>query len=174
MRCPFCQDPENKVIDSRESHEGAVIRRRRECLQCHRRFTTYERVEELNPLIVKKDGRREGFDRDKMLAGLKKACEKRPVSLEQLDRVVTEIERKLQEAGEKEVPSTSLGEEVMRNLRRLDEVAYVRFASVYRSFRDIAEFMSELKGWHCAKRRRASAAPAPILQSVRCWLSRGG
>jgi transcriptional repressor NrdR len=145
MRCPFCQDPENKVIDSRESHEGAVIRRRRECLQCHRRFTTYERVEELNPLIVKKDGRREGFDRDKMLAGLKKACEKRPVSLEQLDRVVTEIERKLQEAGEKEVPSTSLGEEVMRNLRRLDEVAYVRFASVYRSFRDIAEFMSELK-----------------------------
>jgi len=145
MRCPFCQDPENKVIDSRESHEGAVIRRRRECLQCHRRFTTYERVEELNPLIVKKDGRREGFDRDKMLAGLKKACEKRPVSLEQLDRVVTEIERKLQEAGEKEVPSTFLGEEVMRNLRRLDEVAYVRFASVYRSFRDIAEFMSELK-----------------------------
>jgi len=145
MRCPFCQDPENKVIDSRESHEGAVIRRRRECLQCHRRFTTYERVEELNPLIVKKDGRREAFDRDKMLAGLKKACEKRPVSLEQLDRVVTEIERKLQEAGEKEVPSTSLGEEVMRNLRRLDEVAYVRFASVYRSFRDIAEFMSELK-----------------------------
>ena len=133
------------MIDSRESHEGAVIRRRRECLQCHRRFTTYERVEELNPLIVKKDGRREGFDRDKMLAGLKKACEKRPVSLEQLDRVVTEIERKLQEAGEKEVPSTSLGEEVMRNLRRLDEVAYVRFASVYRSFRDIAEFMSELK-----------------------------
>ncbi|HKD43796.1 MAG TPA: transcriptional regulator NrdR [Myxococcaceae bacterium] len=145
MRCPFCQDPENKVIDSRESHEGAVIRRRRECLQCHRRFTTYERVEELNPLIVKKDGRREAFDRDKMLAGLKKACEKRPVSLEQLDRVVTEIERKLQEAGEKEVPSTFLGEEVMRNLRRLDEVAYVRFASVYRSFRDIAEFMSELK-----------------------------
>ena len=145
MRCPFCQDPENKVIDSRESHEGAVIRRRRECLQCHRRFTTYERVEELNPLIVKKDGRREAFDRDKMLAGLKKACEKRPVSLEQLDRVVTEIEHKLQEAGEKEVPSTFLGEEVMRNLRRLDEVAYVRFASVYRSFRDIAEFMSELK-----------------------------
>ena len=145
MRCPFCQDPENKVIDSRESHEGAVIRRRRECLQCHRRFTTYERVEELNPLIVKKDGRREAFDRDKMLAGLKKACETRPVSLEQLDRVVTEIERKLQEAGEKEVPSTFLGEEVMRNLRRLDEVAYVRFASVYRSFRDIAEFMSELK-----------------------------
>src|SRR6266852_3614831 len=135
MRCPFCQEPENKVIDSRESHEGSVIRRRRECLQCHRRFTTYERVEELNPLIVKKDGRREAFDREKMLVGLKKACEKRPVSLDQLEGVITDIERRLQEAGEKEVPSTFLGE----------EVAYVRFASVYRSFRDIAEFMSELK-----------------------------
>jgi transcriptional repressor NrdR len=145
MRCPFCQELENKVIDSRESHEGSVIRRRRECLQCQRRFTTYERVEELSPLIVKKDGRREGFDREKMLAGLKKACEKRPVSTERLEAVVTEIERKLQEAGEKEVPSAFLGEEVMGRLRRLDEVAYVRFASVYRSFRDIAEFMSELK-----------------------------
>ncbi|HXN41798.1 MAG TPA: transcriptional regulator NrdR [Myxococcaceae bacterium] len=145
MRCPFCQEPENKVIDSRESHEGSVIRRRRECLQCHRRFTTYERVEELNPLIVKKDGRREAFDREKMLVGLKKACEKRPVSLDQLEGVITDIERRLQEAGEKEVPSTFLGEEVMKHLRRLDEVAYVRFASVYRSFRDIAEFMSELK-----------------------------
>ena len=145
MRCPFCQEPENKVIDSRESHEGSVIRRRRECLQCHRRFTTYERVEELNPLIVKKDGRREAFDREKMLVGLKKACEKRPVSLDQLEGVITDIERRLQEAGEKEVLSTFLGEEVMKHLRRLDEVAYVRFASVYRSFRDIAEFMSELK-----------------------------
>jgi transcriptional repressor NrdR len=145
MRCPFCQEPENKVIDSRESHEGSVIRRRRECLQCHRRFTTYERVEELNPLIVKKDGRREAFDREKMLVGLKKACEKRPVSLDQLEGAITDIERRLQETGEKEVLSTFLGEEVMKHLRRLDEVAYVRFASVYRSFRDIAEFMSELK-----------------------------
>ncbi len=145
MRCPFCQDPENKVIDSRESHEGVVIRRRRECLQCKRRFTTYERVEELNPLIVKKDGRREAFDRDKLLAGLKKACEKRPVSVDQLEDVVTQIERRLQEMGEKEVPSHVIGEEVMRQLPKLDEVAYVRFASVYRSFRDIAEFMSELK-----------------------------
>jgi transcriptional repressor NrdR len=133
------------VIDSRESHEGSVIRRRRECLQCHRRFTTYERVEELNPLIVKKDGRREAFDREKMLVGLKKACEKRPVSLDQLEGAITDIERRLQETGEKEVLSTFLGEEVMKHLRRLDEVAYVRFASVYRSFRDIAEFMSELK-----------------------------
>ncbi len=145
MRCPFCKDAENKVIDSRESHEGAVIRRRRECLECKRRFTTYERVEELNPLVVKKDGRREGFDREKVLSGLKKACEKRPVSIEQLEASVTEIEGKLQEMGEKEVPSTTIGEEVMRRLQKLDEVAYVRFASVYRSFRDIAEFMSELK-----------------------------
>ncbi len=145
MRCPFCQDPENKVIDSRESHEGAVIRRRRECLSCKRRFTTYERVEELNPLIVKKDGRREAFDRDKIIAGLKKACEKRPVSVEQLEAVVTDLERRLQESGEKEVTSQFIGEELMRRLQSLDEVAYVRFASVYRSFRDIAEFMAELK-----------------------------
>src|SRR5215469_2715501 len=145
MRCPFCQDAENKVLDSRESHEGAVIRRRRECLQCKRRFTTYERVEELLPLIIKKDGRREGFDREKILAGLKKACEKRPVSMDALENTVTEIERKLQGMGEKEVPSSFLGEEVMGRLQRLDEVAYVRFASVYRSFRDISEFMDELK-----------------------------
>ena len=145
MRCPFCQDPENKVIDSRESHEGAVIRRRRECLQCKRRFTTYERVEELYPLIVKKDGRREAFDREKIVSGLKKACEKRPVSADQLEETVQGIERLLQGMGEKEVPSTVIGEELMRRLQSLDEVAYVRFASVYRSFRDIAEFMSELK-----------------------------
>ena len=145
MRCPFCQDAENKVIDSRESHEGSVIRRRRECLQCKRRFTTYERVEELYPLIAKKDGRRETFDRDKLLAGLKKACEKRPVSADQLEETVVAIERLLQGMGEKEVPSSVIGEEVMRRLHGLDEVAYVRFASVYRSFRDISEFMEELK-----------------------------
>jgi transcriptional repressor NrdR len=145
MRCPFCQDPENKVIDSRESHEGSVIRRRRECLQCKRRFTTYERVEELYPLVVKKDGRREAFDREKVLSGLTKACEKRPISAQQLEETVEAIERQLQGMGEKEVPSTVIGEEVMRRLRELDAVAYVRFASVYRSFRDIAEFMNELK-----------------------------
>lgn len=145
MRCPFCREPENKVIDSRESHEGAVIRRRRECLQCKRRFTTYERVEELTPLIVKKDGRREAFDREKILSGLKKACEKRPVSVDQLENVVDDIEQSLQAMGEKEVPSTYIGGEVMKRLPVLDEVAYVRFASVYRSFRDIAEFMDELK-----------------------------
>jgi transcriptional repressor NrdR len=145
MRCPFCQNSENKVIDSRESHEGAVIRRRRECLDCRRRFTTYERVEELSPLIVKKDGRREAFDRDKIIVGLKKACEKRPVSMDELESTVTDIERKLQGMGEKEVASSFLGEEVMGRLQKLDEVAHVRFASVYRSFRDISEFMHELK-----------------------------
>jgi transcriptional repressor NrdR len=145
MRCPFCQDPENKVIDSRESHEGSVVRRRRECLACKRRFTTYERVEELYPLIVKKDGRRETFDREKVLSGLMKACEKRPVSADLLEETVVAIERLLQGVGEKEVPSSVIGEEVMRRLQTLDEVAYVRFASVYRSFRDISEFMDELK-----------------------------
>ena len=145
VRCPFCQDPDNKVIDSRESQEGSVIRRRRECLACSRRFTTYERVEELMPLIAKKDGRREGYDREKVLSGLQKACEKRPVSAEQLDLLVDELERSLQESGEKEVPSSVVGEHVMRRLQELDEVAYVRFASVYRSFGDISEFMRELK-----------------------------
>lgn len=145
MRCPFCRDPENKVIDSRESHEGLVIRRRRECLACKRRFTTYERIEELLPLIVKKDGRREAFDREKVLAGLKKACEKRPVSVDQLEGVVNGLEGRLQELGEKEVASGVVGEQLMRELADLDQVAYVRFASVYRSFRDLSEFMDELK-----------------------------
>ena len=145
MRCPFCQKTENKVIDSRESQEGLVTRRRRECLDCSRRWTTYERVEEILPLVVKKDGRREAFDRDKVLSGLTKAVEKRPVSAEQLEKIVSEIEQKLQETGEKEIPSTVIGEHVMRTLHEVDDVAYVRFASVYRSFRDIQEFMDELK-----------------------------
>jgi transcriptional repressor NrdR len=145
MRCPYCHGPENKVLDSRESHEGAVTRRRRECLGCKRRFTTYERVEELMPLVVKKDGRREPFDREKLLVGLKKAVEKRPVSSDQLEDLVGAVEARLQELGEKEIVSSAVGEDVMRRLRELDEVAYVRFASVYRSFRDIAEFMTELK-----------------------------
>jgi transcriptional repressor NrdR len=133
------------VADSRESAEGAVIRRRRECADCKRRFTTFERVEQLTPLIVKKDGRREAFDREKLLRGLEKACEKRPVSVEQLEEMVTDIERSLQDVGEKEITSNEIGEAVMKRLPSLDEVAYVRFASVYRSFRDIAEFMDELK-----------------------------
>ena len=125
--------------------EGESIRRRRECLKCEGRFTTYERVEEVLPSVIKKDGRREPFDRLKILNGLKKACEKRPISMEMLERTVDEIEKVLQEKGLKEIPSTMVGEEVMERLHKLDEVAYVRFASVYRSFRDINEFMSELK-----------------------------
>jgi transcriptional repressor NrdR len=145
VKCPFCAEVENKVIDSRLSNQGAVIRRRRECLGCQRRFTTYERVEEILPMVVKKDGRRESFDRVKVLQGLKLACNKRPVSSEQLEQLVDGIERKLQDMGEKEVPTSVVGEAVMRELARLDEVAYVRFASVYRSFKDLGEFMSELK-----------------------------
>ena len=144
MHCPFCKNTDTRVLDSRVADEGGSIRRRRTCSSCEKRFTTYERVEELTPLIVKKDGRREGFDRDKLLAGLKKACEKRPVSIDQMEEVVHDIERGLQEKGEREIPSTMLGEEVMRRLQQLDEVAYVRFASVYRQFKDINTFRDEL------------------------------
>jgi transcriptional repressor NrdR len=126
VKCPFCRDLENKVIDSRLSKEGDVIRRRRECLQCTRRFTTYERAEEAFPLVVKKDGRRETFDRMKIVAGLKRACEKRPVGIESIESVVDRIERGLQERGEKEVPSSAIGESLMRELHGLDKVAYVR------------------------------------------------
>ena len=154
MRCPFCTHQENKVIDSRLSKEGQVIRRRRECLDCQRRFTTYERIEEIMPLVVKKDGRRESFDRQKIVSGLKAACQKRPVSSEQIDEIVDRVERRLQEMGEREVASHIIGEQVMQALQQLDEVAYVRFASVYRSFQDIGEFMSELKD--LASERRGS------------------
>ena len=155
MKCPFCRDLENKVIDSRLSKEGDVIRRRRECLQCTRRFTTYERAEEAFPMIVKKDGRRETFDRLKIVAGLKRACEKRPVGIEAIEAVVDRIERGLQERGEKELPSSAVGEALMRELHGLDKVAYVRFASVYRSFEDIGEFMEELET--LLKERRGEA-----------------
>src|SRR5713101_8639597 len=132
MKCPFCRDLENKVIDSRLSKDGDIIRRRRECLRCQRRFTTYERVEEMLPMIVKKDGRREVFDRLKVVAGLKKACEKRPVSSAAIEQTADRIEQALQERGDKEVPSSVIGESIMRELHKLDQVAYVRFASVYR------------------------------------------
>lgn len=145
MRCPFCKKTDNKVIDSRLSNEGSSIRRRRECLDCERRFTTYERVEETLPLVVKKDGRREAFDREKVCAGLKKAVEKRPVSAEQIEKVVSGIEQWLLDAGEKEIPSAVIGEYVMKELQGIDDVSYVRFASVYRSFRDVQEFMNELR-----------------------------
>ena len=145
MKCPFCSHQEDKVIDSRSSKDGEVIRRRRECLKCESRFTTYEWVEESLPMVVKKDGRRERFNRMKIRQGLTRACEKRPVRADQLEEVVSAREKKCQETGENEIPSSLIGEEIMDRLKSLDEVAYVRFASVYRSFKDISEFMVELK-----------------------------
>ncbi len=144
MKCPFCGTLDNRVIDSRLSQGGEVTRRRRECDSCVRRYTTYERVEQVLPLVVKKDGRREPFDRMKILAGLRRACEKRPVSSEALEGLIDDIERELVEAGEKECLSSAIGERIMDRLRHVDQVAYVRFASVYRSFKDIHEFMAEL------------------------------
>ena len=145
MKCPFCDHLDDKVVDSRLAREGQLIRRRRECLSCKRRYTTYERIEETQPVVVKKDGRREPFDRQKILAGLKKACEKRPIKTDDIDAVADRIEKRVQEKGETEVPSRSIGEEIMRELRDLDQVAYVRFASVYRDFKDIDQFMNELR-----------------------------
>ena len=145
MKCPFCENPDSKVIDSRLSNEGDMIRRRRECEKCNQRFTTYERVEEMLPMVIKKDGDRETFDRLKIEHGIQKACEKRPVSMEKIGQLVARIEESLQERGDKEIPSTEIGELVMKGLKDLDDVAYVRFASVYRSFRDINEFMEELQ-----------------------------
>ncbi len=146
MKCPFCGHIEDKVVDSRLSTDAETIRRRRECEKCGRRFTSYERVEEIMPMVVKKDGRREPFDRLKVLSGLKKACEKRAVSMDTLANVVDEIEKKLLEGAQKEISSSAVGEEIMRNLQELDKVAYVRFASVYRDFKDIDEFVKELAG----------------------------
>ncbi|MPZ75540.1 MAG: transcriptional repressor NrdR [Deltaproteobacteria bacterium] len=145
MKCPFCHETDNRVIDSRLSKDSNMIRRRRECTKCIRRFTTYERVEEMMPLVVKKDGRRESYDRIKIINGLKRACEKRPVSINTVEAIADRIERSLQERGEKEILSSVIGEATMRELHDTDEVAYVRFASVYRSFKDINEFMVELE-----------------------------
>ena len=145
MRCPFCSHTEDKVVDSRMAKEGEAIRRRRECLGCKRRFTTYEREDEVLPMIVKKDGRREPFDRAKVLAGLRKACEKRPISIATLEVIADKIEKRIQERGETEVQCRAVGEEVMNALHQLDQVAYVRFASVYREFKDVEQFMDEVK-----------------------------
>jgi len=145
MKCPFCGFADNRVIDSRIGKEGNSIRRRRECLQCERRFTTYERVEELLPLVVKKDGHRQPFNRHKVIAGMQRACEKRPVSFATIEQIVDQLERQLQESGDREVDSSLIGKAVMDALHEIDEVAYVRFASVYRQFKDINEFMDELK-----------------------------
>ncbi|HEY5243798.1 MAG TPA: transcriptional regulator NrdR [Polyangiaceae bacterium] len=144
MRCPFCSHQESKVIDSRVSTAGDVIRRRRECESCTRRFTSRERVEDVLPVVVKKDGVRQPFDREKVLRGVRLACNKRPVAMDRIEKFIDELERDLVESEAKEVESKELGERVMKKLRELDEVAYVRFASVYRSFRDIDEFRSEL------------------------------
>jgi transcriptional repressor NrdR len=145
MKCPYCANLGDKVVDSRESKEGEVIRRRRECLECGKRFTSYERIDEIPYMVVKKDGTRERFDRQKLVNGLLKACEKRPVSLKSIEAVADRVESSLQERAEREMPTAEIGAFVMEELKTLDKVAYVRFASVYRHFRDIGEFMSELK-----------------------------
>lgn len=145
MKCPYCSTLDNKVIDSRLSKDGRTIRRRRECLKCERRFTTYERLDELLPMVVKKDGRREPFNREKIIEGIKKSCQKRPVSMTRIEEFVDSLEIYLQELGKKEIDSKEIGERVIQSLKDWDEVAYVRFASVYRQFKDINEFMSELE-----------------------------
>jgi len=145
MKCPFCNHPESKVVDSRESKDKEMIRRRRECLGCQKRFTTSERAEDALPSVIKKDGRREPFNRSKILNGLKKACEKRPISINIIEKIANRIELYFQEKAEREIRSSEVGEKVMEELHRLDGVAYVRFASVYRQFKDIQEFMDELK-----------------------------
>ena len=146
MKCPFCSHLDDKVIDSREARTGDLIRRRRECLKCGRRFTTYERIDEIPYMVIKKDGRRERFDRQKILQGLLKSCEKRSVPTAKLESMVDEVERAVQEAKERELTTQELGELLMVRLKKLDKVAYVRFASVYMDFKDVKEFMNELKG----------------------------
>jgi len=160
MKCPFCHEIENRVIDSRLSKDSNMIRRRRECERCSRRFTTYERVEEMMPMVIKKDGRRENYDRVKIINGLKRACEKRPVSINTIEAVADRVERTIQERGEKEIPSSVIGEALMRELHDTDPVAYVRFASVYRSFKDISEFLVELE--ELIKERKSSSALANL------------
>lgn len=160
MRCPFCIHVESKVTDSRASTSGDAIRRRRECDSCGRRFTTYERVEDVLPAVVKKDGRREAYDRQKVLAGIRRACEKRPVSLETMERMIDNLERELIDMGEREVQTVAIGEKVMLALRAADEIAYVRFASVYRSFRDLAEFYEELESLTSGKAPELKAGVA--------------
>ncbi len=152
MNCPFCSHKEDRVVDSRESREGDVIRRRRHCLKCDRRFTTYERIDEVPYMAVKKDGRREKFDRQKVLTGLLKACEKRPVAMARLAEIVDEIETKLTDSAEREISTTEIGEILMARLKALDKIAYVRFASVYRDFQDVEAFLNELK--HLIRQKR--------------------
>jgi len=145
MKCPYCAEVDNKVIDSRLSKDGNVIRRRRECLLCSRRFTTYEHIEEIPIMLVKKDGRREVFNREKVRMGMIRACEKRNISVNLIEEFIDELERDLKETGEKEIPAREIGKRVMEKLHQIDDVAYVRFASVYREFKDVNDFMAELK-----------------------------
>jgi transcriptional repressor NrdR len=145
LKCPFCNHLEDKVVDSRESKEGDAIRRRRECLACERRFTTYERIDEVPYMVIKKDGRREKFDRQKVLGGLLKACEKRPVSMGRLSELVNRVESKVSDSPDREISTTEIGEYLMEHLKNLDKIAYVRFASVYRDFQDEEAFFNELK-----------------------------
>jgi transcriptional repressor NrdR len=146
MRCPNCGYKEDKVVDSRATQEESAIRRRRECLKCGKRFTTYEYIEEVSLMVIKKDARREPFDRKKILSGIMKACEKRPISIEKMEEIATQVERAIQKKSDHEVSSSRVGELIMEKLKSLDDVAYVRFASVYRQFKDVGQFMEELKG----------------------------
>ena len=145
MRCPFCGNTEDRVVVSRESREGDVIRRRRECLRCERRFTSYERIDEIPYMVIKKDGRREAFDRQKVMSGLLVACEKRPVPVAKLEGIVNQVEKYVQDSCDRERPTEKIGEFIMKRLKEIDKVAYVRFASVYLEFKDVSEFMSELR-----------------------------
>jgi transcriptional repressor NrdR len=164
MRCPFCGFLEDKVVDSRESKDGDSIRRRRECLECGRRFTSYERIDEIPYMVVKKDGRREGFDRNKIMAGLLRACEKRPISAVQLESIVDSVEKYVQDSPDRERPTSQIGKLIMRRLKELDKVAYVRFASVYLEFEDVSEFMSELK--NLVQARDAKSKPTQRKKKV--------
>ncbi|MBW1646256.1 MAG: transcriptional repressor NrdR [Deltaproteobacteria bacterium] len=154
MKCPFCGFLEDKVIDSRLSKDQSTIRRRRECLSCGKRFTTFENIEISIPMIVKRDGRRETYDRQKVTVGIQKACEKRPVGVEEIEKIINAVEHELQESGDKEVPSSVIGEKIMAMLQQIDDVAYIRFASVYRQFKDIDEFIRELQGMVKSSKRQ--------------------
>ena len=160
MKCPFCGSENDKVVDSRESKEGASIRRRRECLRCEKRFTTYERIDEIPYMVVKKDGRREKFERQKVLSGLLRACEKRPISMGRMEQIVNEVEQFVVDSPERERTATEIGELIMDRLKQLDKVAYIRFASVYRDFKDVDEFRSELEHLLAAKEEKSRPARA--------------
>ena len=164
MRCPFCGHIEDKVVDSREAKDGDAIRRRRECLECGRRFTSYERIDEIPYMVVKKDGRRETFDRGKILSGLLRACEKRPISVAQLEQIVDDAEKEVQESLDRELSTSEIGKVIMRRLKGIDKVAYVRFASVYLEFEDVSAFMNELKALVSSRSTNSTATKKPELE----------